>query len=173
MKSLGVLLIVLLAGCASAAGDEDARPAPPSLDWRTALEDGVLVVEIKDSTGFYRVGRVELVGPGGRTYQARELTRETVSEDAGPYGAGVGVGVGGYGTSGGGGGVGVEFSFPLGGPHGAPALSRTEARIPLPDPPAYRRTSGRWTIRISLTDRDGVASVAQIPAPRPLPEARR
>ncbi len=169
MKSLSVLLIVLLAGCASAPGYEDPRPAPSSLDWHTALEDGVVVVEIKDSTGIYRVGRVELVGPGGRTYRARELTRETVSESAGFYGAGVGVG--GYGTSGGD--VGVELSFPLGGPHRAPALTRTEARIPLPDPPAYRRTSGRWTIRISLTDRAGVASVAQIPAPRPLPEARQ
>ncbi len=167
MKSLSVLLIVLLAGCASAPGYEDPRPAPPGLDWHAELEDGVLVVEIKDPRGCYRVGRVELVGPGGRTYRARELTRKTVSESAGPYG----VGVGGYGTSGGD--AGVEFSFPLGGPHRAPALTRTEARIPLPDPPAYRRTSGRWTIRISLTDRAGVASVAQIPAPRPLPEARQ
>ncbi len=171
MKSLRVPLLVfpLLAGCASPPGYEDPRPAPPSLDWRTALEDGVLVVEIKDPKGFYRVRRVELVGPAGRTYRARELTRETVLEDAGPYGAGVGVG--GYGTSGGD--VGVAFSFPLGGPHRAPALTRTEARIPLPDPPAYRRTSGRWTIRISLTDRAGVASVTQIPAPRPSPEARQ
>ncbi len=171
MKSLRVPLLVfpLLAGCASPPGYEDPRPAPPSLDWRTALEDGVLVVEIKDPKGFYRVGRVELVGPAGRTYRARELTRETVLEDAGPYGAGVGVG--GYGTSGGD--VGVAFSFPLGGPHRAPALTLTEARIPLPDPPAYRRTSGRWTIRISLTDRAGVASVAQIPAPRRLPQARQ
>lgn len=162
MRKLGLLMFVLLlAGCAQ-SGEDDA--GQPDVDWRVALAGDEIVVDLTDPEGYYRVERVELVGPGGRTYKAHDVARETVRDRAGPYygGSSVGVGIGG-----GHGGVGFGLSFPLGGARPAPVVTRTTARIRLPDPRAYRRTFERWTIEVVLTDPAGATSYASFPAPGP------
>ncbi len=176
MRKLGLLLFVLplLAGCATSGGYGGSRPQPtsdavrPNLVWHTVLAGDVIEVALTDPNAYYRVERIELVGPAGQTYTATTLTRETVREDAGPYGSGVGVGIGGYGGSRSGAAVGVGLSFPLGGAGRAPAVSRTKASFRVPDADAYRRTAARWTIKAYLTDPAGAPSLAKIPAPTPI-----
>ncbi len=171
MSKLGLrIFVLLLAGCAQSGEDgaESSRAAgQPDVDWHAALAGDEIVVDLTDPEGYYRVERVELVGPGGRTYKAHDVARQTVRDRAGPYGgSAVGVGIGG-GFGGGHGGVGIGLSFPLGGARPAPVVTRTTARIRLPDPRAYRRTFERWTIEVVLTDPAGATSYASIPAPGP------
>lgn len=177
MRKLGALLLVvpLLAGCATSGGYGGSRPGPtpgavqPNLVWHAVLAGDVIEVELTDANAYYRVERIELVGPAGRTYTPSTLTRETVREDAGPYGSGVGVGVGGYGGSSSGAAVGVGLGFPLGSAsQPAPTVTRTKASFRVPDADAYRRTAGRWTIKAHLTDPAGAPSLAKIPAPTPV-----
>jgi hypothetical protein len=160
MRGLLVIsLLLALAACAQIGG-----PAPdPSIDWRTEVRGGDLLVRLADRRGYYRVERVALVAPSGRSYPATELTREVVRDDDRyyPYGPGVGVG-GGFGSSGSGS-VGVGVSVPLGGGYERGERAWTEARIPLPSPP--RSVGPDWKIVIGLSDRHGVARVAELPAP--------
>ncbi len=85
---IGMLLLPVLAGCAPSTTDGASQPisapaaAQPEIDWRTSLVGDLIVVELTDPRGYYRVERVELVGPGGRSYPAHELSRETVRESA-------------------------------------------------------------------------------------------
>lgn len=163
MPRLAALLLPLAiaVACAPSAGSD----APPSIDWRTQLSGGDLLVRLADRRGYYRVERVSLVAPSGRTYQAFELTREVVRDDDRyhPYGPGVGVG-GGYG-GGGRGGVGVGVSVPLGGSaHERPERGAwTEARIPLPPEP--RSLGPDWTIVVEVSDPSGALRIAKLPAP--------
>jgi hypothetical protein len=167
-------LFWLLAGCVEsgdydAAGRRSPLSAPPGLDWRTTISGDVLGVELTDHQGYYRIERVALLGPDGETVGANELTRQTVRGDADAYDhSGVDVGIGAHGGSRGGH-VGLGFSFPLNGPRPrpSPAITRTEARIQIPDAEAYRATAGRWRIEIFVTDPAGASAIARIPAPRP------
>lgn len=170
-----VLVSFVLAGCGGA--DVASRPVPPaasgtpSVDWTARVVGDLLEVELADPAAHYRVDRVELVGPAGPTARVYELVRETTRVGVRPDGGrGVGVGIGGgYGSSGHGH-AGIGLSFPLGGPPPAPApLTRTVTRIALPDPAAYRRAPGRWSIRVTVSDAAGVSRVAHIPAPAPAP----
>jgi len=165
MRRLAALVLPLfLLACAPTAGSD----APPSIDWRTQVSGGDLLVRLADRRGYYRVERVSLVAPSGRTYPAFELTREVVRDDDRyyPYGPGVGVG-GSYGSGGGwsGGGVGVGVSVPL----GESARSRpergawTEARIPLPPEP--RSLGPDWKIVVEVSDPSGAMRIAELPAP--------
>ena len=165
MRKLGFLMFVLplLAGCTPPGGGGGGQP---DVDWYTALVGDVIEVELTDPNGYYRVERVELVGPSGRTYKAHELMRETVRDSTGAYGGAVGVGVGG-GHVGGGVGVGLGLSFPLTSPRRAPSATYTRARVRPPDPEEYRRTFERWTIGFVLSDPSGATSFARIPAPGP------
>ncbi len=171
MRKLGFLMFVLplLAGCTPPGGDGGSQPAEAApqleVDWHTALVGDVIEVELTDSNGYYRVERVELVGPSGRTYEAHELMRQTVRESTAAYGGAVGVGVGGGHV--GGVGVGLGLSFPLTSPRRAPSATRTRARVRPPDPEDYRRTFEQWTIRFVLSDPSGATSYARIPAPGP------
>ncbi len=165
---IGILLLAVSAGCAPATTDDASRPIPapaavePKIDWHTSLASDMIVVELTDPKGFYRVEHVELVGPGGRSYPADELSRETVRESARAYdGGGVGVGAG-YGGGGHGSFV-FGFSLPLAGPRGATAITRTTARLTPPDD--YRPKAGQWVINIVMTDPAGTERFASIPAP--------
>ena len=165
-----MFVLPLLAGCTAPGGDGGSPPAEaapqPDVDWYSVLVGDVIEVELTDPNGYYRVERVELVGPSGRTYKAHELMRQTVRESTGAYGSGVGVGVGG-GHVGGGVGVGLGLSFPLTSSRRAASVTHTRARVRPPDPDAYRRTFERWTIRFVLSDPSGATSFARIPAPGP------
>ena len=164
---IGMLLLPVLAGCAPSTTDGASQPIPapaaaqPEIDWRTSLVGDLIVVELTDPRGYYRVERVELVGPAGRSYPAHELSRETVRESA--RGGGVGVGAG-YSS---GAGVGIGFSLPLARPRRAAVITRTTARLKPPDIAAYRQHVDQWAIRVVLTDPAGVESFARIPAPAP------
>lgn len=154
-------LLLALAACAPQAG-----PAPePSIDWRTEVRGDHLLVRLADRRGYYRVERVSLVAPSGRSHPAFELTREVVREDDRyyPYRPGVGVG-GGFG-SGGSSSVGVGVSVPLGGGGYGRTESGawTEARIPLP--PAPRAIGPDWKIVVELSDPSGAPRIAELPAP--------
>ncbi len=166
---IGMLLLPVLAGCAPSTTDGASQPIPapaaaqPEIDWRTSLVGDLIVVELTDPRGYYRVERVELVGPAGRSYPAHELSRETVRESARAYGGVVGVGAG-YGSGGGGG---IGFSLPLASARRAAVITRTTARLKPPDAAAYRQHVDQWAIRVVLTDPAGVESFARIPAPAP------
>ena len=160
-RLLTAALLLATAACAQQAGPA----SEPSIDWRTEVRGDDLLVRLADRRGYYRVERVALVAPSGRSYPAAELTREVVREDDRyyPYGPGVGVG-GGFG-SGGSSSVGIGVSVPLGG-GGYERSERgawTEARIPLPAPP--RAVGPDWKIVVGLSDRHGAARVAELPAP--------
>jgi hypothetical protein len=154
------------------AAQAPAQPGPP-IAWTGGLDGNVLQVEIIDRYGHYRVDRVSLVSPQGQEYVAPELTY--LGPRYGGSGGGgvsnVGIGVGGWGGSSSGTSVGLGLGFPLGGsspPRDVDANApRTVARIPLPDPQAYRYNPMGWTVRVRLLDSAGAASIAQFPAPLP------
>lgn len=161
---------------ASAPGTASLVPSGPPLNWETRLSGDTITVELRDPNAYYRVERVEMVGPNGLTVAASEIDRETYRGDyvGGGYGGGpsVGVGVGSWsGGRGGGSGVGLGLGFPLGGssydPPPQPVGTVTRARLRIPDPEFYRQTAVNWVIRVTTTDRNNQQNVAVIPAPKP------
>jgi hypothetical protein len=152
-------------------------PSGPPLDWRTNLSGDTVTVELRDANGYYRVERVDLVGPNGVTLTASEIDRETnrnSGDTGGYYGGGpsVGLGVGSWGGSGHSGtSVGLGLGFPLGGGGSyeppPPVITFTRARIRLPDEAYYRQTAANWVVRISTTDRNNQPNTAVFPAPKP------
>ncbi len=175
-------LLLLLAGCVTTTGGPAGGPAGagagapgalPPIDWRTAIAPGgdVVDVEVTDRAGFYRVERVELVAPNGGAVPAFEMTRRTESGGYDPlYGPGPHGSIGVFGGSSGhvGVGVGLGFStFDLAGPAYRPPVTRTQARLRVPDPDSYRATARDWSIVVYLADASGLSSMARIPAPVP------
>jgi hypothetical protein len=184
MKSLALvplLAVAALAACAdrqsgsvtpreSARAGVPAGDAGPSVHWRASLAGDVVVVEVQDRNNAYRVDKVELIAPDGRSIVSSDVTRERLSPGGRYNDGGLGVGVGGSGGSSGGANVGVLFDIPLGrGGRADPIDSeaRTTARIPLANGPAYRAGAEQWKVRISFSDPAGYNSTAVIPAPRP------
>lgn len=143
MRKLGIAMFLLpvLAGCAASSTDGPSRPGPvpgaarPDVEWHAARVGDEIVVELIDRRGYYRVERVELVGPAGRTIRAHDLARETVRDSARGYSGGGGAVGGGYG-SGGHGGLGLGFSIPLtvprheGGDHADDGAPQAARRLP-------------------------------------------
>lgn len=155
-----------------------AVPSGPPLNWRTTLSGDTVTVELRDANDYYRVQRVDLVGPNGMTIAANEIDRET-NRNSGDYGGGygggpsVGMGVGSWGGSrGGGSGVGLGLGFPLGGSRSyneppPPVVTMTRARIRVPDEAFYRQTADNWVVRVTTTDRSNQSNTAVFPAPKP------
>lgn len=156
-------------------------PSGPPIDWRTNLSGDMVTVELRDLNDYYRVERVDLVGPDGTTLAANEIDRET-NRNSGDYGGGyssgptMGVGVGSWSGSGGRSsgsatGVGLGFDFPLGGRSSSsappPVVTFTRARIKVPDEAFYRQTAANWVVRITTTDRNNQSNTAVFPAPKP------
>lgn len=181
LRFAALALLALLAACAdrqsgsvtpqeaSRAGGP-AADAGPSVHWRASLSGDVVVVEVQDRNNAYRVDKVELISPDGRSTLTSDITRERIAPGGRYNDGGLGVGVGGSGGSSGMGNVGVLFDIPLGrggraDPIGSEA--RTTARIPLANPAAYRASADQWRVRISFSDLAGYNSTAVIPAPKP------
>lgn len=178
---LAAALLLSLAACAdrqsgSVTPQEAARvggptqDAGPSVHWRASLAGDVVVIEVQDRNNAYRVERVELIAPDGRSTLASDITRERITPGGRSNDSGVGIGVGGSGGSSSMGNVGVLFDIPLGrggraDPIGSEA--RSTARIPLANAAAYRANAGQWRVRISFSDPAGFNSTAVIPAPLP------
>jgi hypothetical protein len=149
-----------------------SRPAPattaPSLAWQTALAGDTVTVELTDATSYYRVEKLELLGPGGIRLTAG-LTRQVernygYSTDYPPGTFSVGV----TGGSSSGVGLGVGTNVPLGiHDRDAPPRTVTRGKIALPDPAAYRADPKAWKIAAQLIDRNGENSFFEIPAPAP------
>lgn len=154
-----------------------AVPSGPPLNWRTHLSGDTVTVELHDANDYYRVQRVDLVGPNGMTIAASEIDRET-NRNSGDYGGGysggpsVGLGVGSWGGSRGRGtGVGLGLGFPLGGSSSVneappPVVTTTRARIRVPDEAFYRQTADQWVVRVTTTDRSNQSNTAVFPAPK-------
>ena len=164
--------LMVLVGCAQVDGTSGpaSNTATPSLDWTTSIDDDTIRVSLVDSRGAYRVDKVTLVGPGGQSIDAFELTRVSHGgNSAGPgvsTGVGVGVGVGSSGTRSS---VGIGVGIPLGssGGSGNRRVNQTEALIRVPNPEVYRRTAEDWMIRVALIDTRGGKLSAAFPAPIP------
>ena len=166
-----------VAPAGSTTGSTTAPSGPP-LDWRTSLSGDTVTVELRDTNDYYRIERVDLVGPNGITIAASEIDRET-NRNTGDYGGGygggpnVGVGVGSWsGSRGGSGtGVGLGLGFPLGGSSSynapPPVVTMTRARIKVPDEAFYRQTAANWVVRVTTTDRNSQSNTAVFPAPKP------
>jgi hypothetical protein len=162
---------------ATTAGAPSLAPSGPPLNWETRVSGDTVTVELRDPNAYYRVERVEMVGPNGLALAASEIDRETSRGDyagGGGYGGGPSVGLGVGSWSGGrrsGTGVGLGLGFPLGGssyePPPQPVGTVTRARLRLPDPDFYRQTAANWVIRVTTTDRSNQQNVAVIPAPKP------
>ncbi len=155
--------VLLAASCAQQTVPATGSQGPPSLDWTTEIVDDTIVVSLADPQGFYRVEQVTLIGPNGQRIDASEISRRGggVGGSAGPTSS-ARVGVGSGGVSG----VGIGFEFPMtAGQSRAATANETEARVPLPDPAAYRRAPQLWRIAIAVTDVNGNASRAEFPAP--------
>lgn len=162
---------------ATTAGAPSLAPSGPPLNWETRVSGDTVTVELRDPNAYYRVERVEMVGPNGLVLAASEIDRETSRGDyagGGGYGGGPSVGLGVGSWSGGrrsGTGVGLGLGFPLGGssyePPPQPVGTVTRARLRLPDPDFYRQTAANWVIRVTTTDRSNQQNVAVIPAPKP------
>jgi hypothetical protein len=142
-------------------------PVGPAVSWRSQFRGGVIWIEIIDPASFYRVERIDLVAPDGRSFTANEITRTQARYDyTADTGSNVGVGAwGGSHHSG----VGVGIGFPLGGrgTERADDATHSVARFQLADPAAYRRTVANWSVHARLVDSNGHPSVALFPAPKP------
>jgi hypothetical protein len=181
LRFIAFALFALLAACAdrqsgSITPQEAARvggptqDAGPSVHWRASLAGDVVVVEVQDRNNAYRVEKVELIAPDGRSTLASDVTRERITPGGRYNDSGVGIGVGGSGGSSGMANVGVLFDIPLGRGGRADPIgteSRSTARIPLANPAAYRASAAQWKVRISFSDPAGYNSTAVIAAPVP------
>lgn len=164
-------------GATTASGAASSVPAPsgPPLNWQTRLSGDTVMVEIYDRNDYYRVERVELVGPNGLTIAAQEINRTTQQASGGRYrgwGGGPTVGIGGWGGSRGGGGAGIGLGFPLGGSSRAaepPLGTTTTASVRIPDPSYYRQTADAWVVRMTFSDRGKQTQTAVVPAPKAAP----
>ena len=154
MRRLVLILAVLtLAACSGRPSGVPER----DLQWRTSLRGGELQVIVFDRTGAYRIDNVALVGPGGQTVMAREMTRESQG------GSGSGPGYSVFGSGGTRGGMlGAGLDMPVG-PDPVSLERRTSAFVPLP--PGYRQNVAQWHIEIEMTLPRGGLYRASIAAP--------
>lgn len=168
-------MLLLTAACGGGerpSGSSDAIPSePPDIRWTTVYREGSIRATIEDPDAYYRVQQVTLFDPDGGSYEATEITRETLNRDStGTVRPSVGVG-GGYSSRGGfGTGLGIGLSFPLGGggsSEAPPEARRTTALLPVADPERYGRTAARWEIQATLASEGGAVSYARFPAPVP------
>lgn len=166
MRALFLPLLIALA--LAACGREPAPTPPPGAVAVSAslVGDGAAVeVRVAGLTPGERVADVRLIGPDGRVL--RPAGRRTLRSEAGSGHAGSGVGVGVTGGSSSGINPFVTLSLDLLGGDGGPERRerRVVARIPLPDPAAYRENAADWRIEVDLVDVSGSERTRRLPAP--------
>ncbi len=153
-----VLAAIAAAGLLAACAAEPPRRPPPAgimaVSARLAAPPAQAVeVEVGNIPPGRRVERVVLIDAEGTRHPAPTLVTLRTSEGGLTSGPRVGIGVSGGSSSG------INPSISLGwnvtGDQTARSGQRIEARIPIPDPAAYRATAPRWRVEVGFTELDG------------------
>lgn len=166
MRALLVILLLLplAAGCAR----EPRPPVGPPRVTAAPVDDGAAVqVRVVGLMPGARVAGIRLVAPDGTALTPAE--RRESRTHAGGGGAASSVGVGATGGSASGINPFVTLSLDFLGGDGGPERRTRQivARIPLPDPAAYRDTAADWRLEVDLVDVAGAKRTRTLPAPRP------
>ncbi len=134
----------------------------------TVLHGDVITVRLEDQGDHFRVERVELLGPGGISVIANDLTRQVehkigFASDGKPDDNGVGL-KGENGTAG------LTFGKTTdhrGANYDDVKLAITRAHVRVPNLAAYKADVTQWKFRIRLLDDGGTNLTMEIPAPAP------
>lgn len=165
MRALLVILLVLplVAGCTR----EPPPPGPPRVT--AALVDGGTAVQVQ-VLGLMpgaRVAAIRLVASDGSALTPAERRESRTQAGGGGPASSVGVGATGGSASGINPFLTLSLDF-LGGDGGPERRTRRiVARIPLPDPAAYREAAEDWRVEVDLVDVAGAQRTRTLPAPRP------
>jgi hypothetical protein len=147
-------LILVLAAC------QAAPPAAPALRVGLLPDGRTLEIRADDPLA---VTAAELRLPGMAPIPARAIHVVGPPPDLPPERAGVGVGASGGSSSGTD--VGVLFRVPVSRAEPRPRLTRSVARIELPDPELYRARANEAVVRIVFGDSGGTQRIVDFPAP--------
>jgi hypothetical protein len=153
----------VLVACA-AGGPEQPRvlKARAALDGPEATVVEVRVTEIPPGVV---VERILMIGPGGQRLEADKLARSTNESGPGLISSpGIGVAVTGGSSSGVNPSVSLGWHVTGGGPGWY--SRQVTARIPLPNPTAYRTAARQWLVEVHYSDVTGRRQVLTLPAPR-------
>ena len=157
------LFSFLLAACAT-GGPEQPRvlKARAAVDGPEATVVEVRVTEIPPGVA---VERVLMIGPGGQRLEAEKLIRSAREPGPGLVSRpGIGIAVTGGSSSRVNPSVGLGWHVTGGGP--SRYSQQVAARIPLPNPAAYRATAIGWRVEVHYRDVTGRRQVLTLPAPR-------
>ncbi len=154
--SLLFAVSLLLAACADRAPERPgflhARPAPPGPAAPGAV-DGTVEIAVAGIPPGARVEAVALLDPRGGRHPAEALTAATLEGSTSGPGAVLSLGVN-IGSS-----SGIKPSLGLGLGTGLREHSyrdrRVVARVPLPDPAAFRDHPARWRLEVTYRDVTG------------------
>lgn len=154
---------LVLAACA-AGGPEQPRV----LKAQAAVagqEAAVVEVRVTEIPAGVVIERILLIGPGEQRLEADKLARSTRESGPGLVSRpGIGVAVTGGSSSGVNPSVSLGWQVTGGGP--ARHSRQVIARIPLPNPAAYRATAIGWRVEVHYDDVTGRRQVLTLPAPR-------
>jgi hypothetical protein len=157
------LLLLTLAAC---GGREPLRPltlkAVTGLDGSEAMAIEVRITEIPPGV---RIERIAAVDPGGGVLAASELLRSESETGPGLVSRpSLGLAVTGGSSSG----VNPSLALGINVSGGGPSRRSRQvtARIPLPDPAAYRSAASEWRIEVHYSDVADSSQVLTLPAPR-------
>jgi hypothetical protein len=147
-------LVLVLGAC------QAAPPQAPSLRVGMLPDGRTLEIRADDPLP---VTAAELRLPGLEPVPARTIHVAAPAADLPPERAGVGIG--GSGGSSSGMGVGVLFRLPVSRAEPRPRLTRSVARIELPDPDLYRARAADGVVRITFGAEGGAQRIVDLPAP--------
>lgn len=149
-----VALILILGACQAAP--------PPAPGLRVGLLPGGRTLEIRAEDSLPIVA-AELRVPGEAPMPARTIHVEAPQPQLPPERSGVGIG--GSGGSSSGMDVGVLFRVPVSRAEPRPRLTRSVARIDVPDPERYRARAADAIVRITFGAEGGDQRIVDLPAP--------
>lgn len=159
---------LLLAACTGPVSDPPEAPGG-LMGVRTRLAGppaAAVEVLVFDVPPGRRVEGVALVDPQGRRHAAESLVPLTVETGPGVSRPTIGFGVTGGSASGVHPWIGLDWAI-LGGAGPARDSRRVLARVPIPDPAAYRAQATRWRVEIAVVELTGEARTLSFPAQAP------
>ena len=150
----------VFAAVLSLSACQTAPPAEPSLRVGLLPDGRTLEIRAEDSLP---VTAAELRLPSASPVRARTIHVEAPPPDLPPERPGVGVG--GSGGSSSGMDIGVLFRVPVARAERRPRLTRSIARIEIPDPDLYRARANAAIVRVVFGPAGGDGRVVDLPAP--------
>jgi hypothetical protein len=147
--------------------------APPGgaspVNSHAVLHGDVITLRLEDPGDRYRVERVELLGPGGISVVASDISRQVLrsygfSSDGKDDSAGLGV------KGSGNGGAALTFGSNenhAGANYDDKRTAVTRAHLRVPDLDSYKADVTQWKFRVRLLDDSGNSQTMEIPAPEP------